>query len=150
MIARNERVEKNIRKKRMRQQSSIKKRRLSIITTCIIWLFFAYTGYAEEEKKAELESDIKTLAPITVTIKGFEESWGDQFATNVIMPDSTIQSGQTMDISDLLKESQSVFIQNSSYGKKIFLRGLEDQDMRILINGMPAGQMGKYYARSFE
>lgn len=134
----------------MKQQKSIKKRGLSIIIICIIWLFFAYTGHAEEEKKTELKQDIKTLSPITVTGKGLEESWGDQFTTNVIKPDNIIQSGQTMDISDLLKESQSVFIQNSSYGKKVFLRGLEDQDMRILINGMPAGQMGKYYARSFE
>lgn len=134
----------------MKQQSSIKKRRLLIMSICITWLFLAYTGHAEEEKKAELKPDIKTLSPITVTGKGLEESWGDQFTTNVIRPDDIVQAGQTMDVSDLLKESQSIFIQNSSYGKKVFLRGLEDQDMRILINGMPAGQMGKYYARSFE
>ena len=134
----------------MKQQSSIKKIRLLIITICIVWLFLAYTGHAEEEKKAEIETDIKTLPPVTVTGKRLDKSWSDQFTTNVIKPDNIIQSGQTMDISDILRESQSVFIQNSSYGKKVFLRGLEDQDMRILINGMPAGQMGKYYARSFE
>ncbi len=33
--------------------------------------------------------------------------------------------------------------------KKVFLRGLEDQDMRILINGMPAGQMGKINITAF-
>ena len=134
----------------MKQRCSIKKKKLSIIITGIVWLFFAYAGHAEEEKKAELETDIKTLPSITVTGKGPDKSWGEQFTTNIIRPDDIVQAGQTMDISDLLKESQSVFIQNSSYGKKVFLRGLEDQDMRILINGMPAGQMGKYYARSFE
>ena len=133
----------------MKQRCSIKKRKLLIIITGIVWLFFAYAGHAEEEK-AELKPDIKTLSPITVTGKVPDKSWGEQFTTNIIRPDDIVQAGQTMDVSDLLKESQSVFIQNSSYGKKVFLRGLEDQDMRILINGMPAGQMGKYYARSFE
>ncbi|MBL0717310.1 MAG: Plug domain-containing protein, partial [Desulfosarcina sp.] len=134
----------------MKQQKNIKKIKVSIITICIACLFFVYTGHAEEKNKAELKTNIKTLPSITVTEKGLEKTWGKQFTTNVISPDDKVQAGQTMDISDLLKESQSVFIQNSSYGKKVFLRGMEDQDMRILINGMPAGQMGKYYTRSFE
>ncbi len=38
----------------MKQRCSIKKIKLSIIITGIVWLFFAYTGHAEEKKKAEL------------------------------------------------------------------------------------------------
>ncbi|MCD6184248.1 MAG: TonB-dependent receptor [Deltaproteobacteria bacterium] len=55
----------------MKQQCSIKKRKLSIIITGIIWLFFVYTGHAEEEKKNDLmagdeKSNIYVLEDITV------------------------------------------------------------------------------------
>ncbi len=134
----------------MKQRNIIKRRGLLLITAGVIFLLTAHSGHAEEKTDNALKTDMTILSPITVTGKGLDESWGDQFTTRVIRPDSMIQSGQTNDITDLLKESQSILIQDSSYGKKVFLRGMEDQDMRILINGMPVGQMGKYYGRSFE
>jgi hypothetical protein len=49
-----------------------------------------------KKKKAELKTDIKTLSLITVIGKGLEESWGEQFITNVISPDDKVQAGQTL------------------------------------------------------
>ncbi len=68
--------------------------------------------------------------------------------TAVINPEKQIPAGQINDLTDLLKLSNAIYIQDSSYGKQLFLRGMSDQEMRILINGMPLGQLGKYYARS--
>lgn len=67
----------------------------------------------------------------------------------VIDPGRQIPAGQITDLTDLLKLGNSIYIQESSYGRQIFLRGLTDQDMRVLIDGSPMGQLGKYYAYSF-
>ena len=66
-----------------------------------------------------------------------------------VRPDVEIQAGQISDVTGLLKDAGSIFIQDSSYGKNVFLRNLGDQDYRILIDGVPVGQMGRYYTRSF-
>ena len=134
-----------------------------VIGGLILAVLFVHAGLAQdiegegeqdiitegEEDKDEKGKEIE-LAPIVVKDKRMVKSWGQEAGTTIISPLDQIQAGQTSDITDLLRESQSILIQNSSYGKKVFLRGMEDQDMRILINGMPAGQMGKYYSRSFE
>ncbi len=104
---------------------------------------------AEENKKITTLPMIRVVGEQTEELMN-KELMEKEFTTNSISPDAKIEAGETNDITDLLKESQSILIENSSYGKKVFLRGMEDQNMRILINGMPVGQMGKYYARSFE
>jgi outer membrane receptor protein involved in Fe transport len=66
-----------------------------------------------------------------------------------IDPETQIPAGQISDLTDLMKLSNSIYIQDTSYGKALFLRGLTEQDLRIMINGVPVGQMGRYYSRSF-
>ena len=68
---------------------------------------------------------------------------------SVINPNIELPAGQVSDITDLLKDTNSIFIQDSSYGKQVFLRNLGQQDYRILIDGVPVGQMGQFYGFSF-
>lgn len=110
----------------------------------ILFLFFSEMGWAKEKGK------VQKLPPIEVTGKRVNGLLEQGITTTVINPEAKIEAGETNDITDLLRESQSILVQDSSYGKKVFLRGLEDQNMRILINGVPVGQMGTYYTRSFE
>ena len=118
---------------------------LLAILLCVLALLIASEdGWADERVK------VQELPPLEVTGKRVKGLLRNELTTNTINPEAKIEAGETNDITDLLKESQSILVQDSSYGKKVFLRGLEDQNMRILINGMPVGQMGKYYARSFE
>ena len=117
---------------------------LLAILLCMLVLLISENAWAEEKVK------VQKLPPIEVTGKRVKGLLKSELTTNIINPEAKIEAGETNDITDLLRESQSILVQNSSYGKKVFLRGLEDQNMRILINGMPVGQMGRYYARSFE
>ncbi|HEC31077.1 MAG TPA: hypothetical protein ENI41_01145 [Deltaproteobacteria bacterium] len=117
---------------------------LAILLCVLALLIVSEDGWADERVK------VQELPPLEVTGKRVKGLLRNELTTNTINPEAKIEAGETNDITDLLKESQSILVQDSSYGKKVFLRGLEDQNMRILINGMPVGQMGKYYARSFE
>ena len=50
----------------------------------------------------------------------------------------------------VLDEMPSIFVVGSPKGKRLFLRGLTERDIKILINGVPIGQKGIYYTRGFE
>ncbi len=109
----------------------------------ILLLFLACrTGpAAAEEKTVE-------LPPTVVEAEAPHEAGAATPVVSVIDPSLQIPAGQLQDVTDLLRNTASIFIQDSSYGKNVFLRNLGDQDYRILIDGIPFGQMGRYYTRS--
>ncbi|MBU1054189.1 MAG: TonB-dependent receptor plug domain-containing protein [Proteobacteria bacterium] len=104
----------------------------------LICCLFAYPVCRADEK----------LPPIVVRTTAPDADVYSSPVTGIIIPENQISAGQISGLTDLLKLSNSIFIQDSSYGKQLYLRGMSDQDMCILINGMPLGQLGKYYARS--
>ena len=95
-------------------------------------------------------AEVNKLPTVEVTAERIGEA--DPYASPVISeinPDAQVPAGQISDLTDLMKLSNSIYIQDTSYGKALFFRGLSEQDLRVLINGVPVGQMGKYYSRSF-
>lgn len=94
--------------------------------------------------------EVKKLPPVEVKDQriGGSNAYTSP-VTSQIDPEIQIPAGQIADLTDLLKLSNSILIQETSYGKALFLRGLNEQDLRIMINGVPIGQMGRYYTRSF-
>jgi outer membrane receptor protein involved in Fe transport len=51
---------------------------------------------------------------------------------------------------DLFKDTPGVIFQNSQFGKKVFIKGLDDEKYRIMINGIPLANRGTYHTRGFE
>ncbi len=118
-------------------------------------LFVIFTACMCETCFARQDDTMTTLPSITVSGKQTEKPSSETLlektvTTRAVCPAAGMDAGQVNDVTDLLKGGGLIFLENSSYGKKVFLRGMDDQSMRILINGMPVGQMGRYYARSFE
>lgn len=98
---------------------------------------------------AGAEERVHEILPMVVEAEALHEEKAGSPVVSAIDPDREIPAGQISDITGFIEKTGSVFVQDSSYGKQVFLRNLGDQDYRILIDGMPIGQMGRYYTRSF-
>ncbi len=98
---------------------------------------------------AGAQERVHELLPMVVEAEALRAEKAGSPVVSVMDPDREIRAGQINDITALLRETEAVFVQDSSYGKQVFLRNLGDQDYRVLIDGMPVGQMGRYYTRSF-
>ena len=102
---------------------------------CVLW---AAAALADEQ-----------LPPVDVKATLSEADALTSPVASVITPDDQVPAGQISGLTDLLKLTNSIYIQDSTYGKQLYFRGMTDQDLRVLINGAPIGQLGKYYALAY-
>jgi len=113
-----------------------------------VFALFPATAPAQEAAPAQ-EKQVHEIPPLVVESGPLVPSDPATPVVSVIDPAGEIPAGQVNDVTDLLMTSDSIFVEDSSYGKKVFLRNLGDQDYRVLIDGVPFGQMGTYYSRGF-
>jgi|GEM_PF-4015593 len=109
---------------------------------CVVQAYGLICTAGAQEKVHEIDQ-------MVVEAEALREERPGSPVLSTIDPDREVPAGQISEITGLLGKTGSVFIQDSSYGKQVFLRNLGDQDYRILIDGMPIGQMGRYFTRSF-
>ena len=53
-------------------------------------------------------------------------------------------------VTDFISDSPGIMLQDSSFGPKVYIRGLDDEKYRIMIDGVPVANKGTYHARGFE
>jgi len=103
----------------------------------IIALLSSITGVAADDITG---SDVFEMGEIVVTPSRFEQSYGDVGVSMNIITRDQIQSGNTQDVSQVLDNLPGVAIMD--YGsagsqKNIRLRGLEDEQVLIMVDGRP-------------
>ncbi|WDN88713.1 iron complex outermembrane recepter protein [Desulfosarcina sp. BuS5] len=135
----------------MKQRCSIKKRRLSIIITGIVWLFFAYAGHAEEEKKNALmagdkKSDVYVLEDITVTGKLIRptKQTGDSLYTGTSVTKKGIELMGTpakTSVYNVLDIIQGLNVESKDpyglSGTDIRIRGAKGYYIGMTVEGIP-------------
>ena len=94
-----------------------------------------------------LHAEVFKLPPTEVRGKAQKVQYD---TTTTLEMEKKIGFGWVENPTTVLDEMPSIFVVGSPKGKRLFLRGLTERDMKILINGVPIGQKGIYYTRGFE